>query len=156
MSTNRTETATTPGPDPGPRLGAAGLQKEAKDAQKDVQLIRRKSKDLEKEISAIMDMAAAADGWRALRGSRRSSRDYSDEALMEAFKEMDTDGSGSIEQDELRNAILKMNPFESEKNIKEMMDYADEDGDGHVDFEEFKKIMLYKKPKEAPPSFGSG
>ena len=61
-----------------------------------------------------------------------------------------------IEQDELRNAILKMNPFESEKNIKEMMDYADEDGDGHVDFEEFKKIMLYKKPKEAPPSFGSG
>lgn len=130
--------------------GTAGLMTDAKEAGKEAVKIRRKSKELEAEILAIGDLASASTAWQAARGSRRNSRDYTDEGLMEAFKEMDADGSGSIEEDELRAAILKMDPNAKEDTIKEMMHYADQDGDGNVDFEEFKKIMCYKKPSGAP------
>ena len=48
-------------------------------------------------------MASASDAWQALGGrrSRRGSRDYSDEALQQAFNEIDSDKSGHIDREEL-------------------------------------------------------
>eukprot|EP00321_Phaeocystis_globosa_P016697 CAMPEP_0118820138 /NCGR_PEP_ID=MMETSP1162-20130426/7489_1 /TAXON_ID=33656 /ORGANISM="Phaeocystis Sp, Strain CCMP2710" /LENGTH=164 /DNA_ID=CAMNT_0006750497 /DNA_START=33 /DNA_END=527 /DNA_ORIENTATION=- len=110
--------------------------------------IRRKSKDLE----ASLDMMAASDAWNALGGggrrSRRNSRDYTDEQLMEAFKKIDTDQSGHIDHAELSAAIREMDPNVSAVTIAEMMSFADADGNGEVDFDEFKKIMLYKASAE--------
>ena len=130
---------------------AAATATEAAAAEAKAGKIRRKSKELADQLS---DMAAASDAWKSLHGilgSRRGSRDlsvYTDEALLEAFEEIDTDKSGQIDHAELSAAILKMDPKATDKVISDMMKFADADDDGKVDFDEFKKIMLYKPPAE--------
>ena len=152
---------------------AAATATEAAAAEAKAGKIRRKSKELTDQLS---DMAAASDAWKSLHGilgSRRGSRDlsvYTDEALLEAFEEIDTDKSGQIDHAELSAAILKMDPKATDKVrhppgppharrrrapipsppqvISDMMKFADADDDGKVDFDEFKKIMLYKPPAE--------
>ena len=127
------------------------LMAEAAAAEAKAGKIRRKSKELADQLS---DMAAASDAWKSLHGilgSRRGSRDlsvYTDEALLEAFEQIDTDKSGQIDHAELSAAILKMDPKATDKVISDMMKFADADDDGKVDFDEFKKIMLYKPPAE--------
>lgn len=130
---------------------AAATATEAAAAEAKAGKIRRKSKELADQLS---DMAAASDAWKSLHGilgSRRGSRDlsvYTDEALLEAFEQIDTDKSGQIDHAELSAAILKMDPKATDKVISDMMKFADADDDGKVDFDEFKKIMLYKPPAE--------
>jgi len=123
-------------------LGAANsLGEESKKTAADAGKTRRKSKDLEDQMAALQD---GADKWHSLGRKRRESRDYTDEELEAAFKEMDIDGSGFIEKDELRKAIEKVDPNCSDETAVEMIAYADADGDGRVDVGEFKKIMLYR------------
>ena len=97
---------------------AAATATEAAAAEAKAGKIRRKSKELTDQLS---DMAAASDAWKSLHGilgSRRGSRDlsvYTDEALLEAFEEIDTDKSGQIDHAELSAAILKMDPKATDK-----------------------------------------
>lgn len=74
--------------------------KETKEASGNAARIRRKSKELESELTK---MAAASDQWQALGGhrSRRGSRDYTAESLQEVFNEIDDDKSGHIDRAEL-------------------------------------------------------
>lgn len=134
-------------------LGAtSNLMSDTKKTQGEAAKVRRKSKDLEESLD---QMASASDKWNALGGrrSRRGSRDYSDEAMQEAFKKIDKDGSGYIDGGELEAAIKAMDPNISKKTCTEMMDFADKDGDRKVSFEEYKKILLYKPSSAgAPPA----
>ena len=72
----------------------------------DLGRVRRRSKDIEHDLNSLAEAAAE---WNMLAGAgrnRRNSKDYSDEALLEAFQEIDTDQSGSIEEAELETASL--------------------------------------------------
>lgn len=65
-----------------------------------------------------------------------------DEQLIKAFEHFDTDGSGTISRDELREALKKYG--ESEENISTLLEEVDKDGDGQIDYEEFRLMMLGK------------
>lgn len=89
-------------------------------------------------------MGRRAQVWRSLGGfdkKRRDSKDFSDEALRAAFDAIDLDGSGSVTEAELTQAIRASNPGASDKVIKEMIKFADQDGNGTIDFNEYKTIM---------------
>lgn len=120
---------------------------------KDASKIRRKSRDLSEMCDQALNDLGNTDRWASLHNrSRRGSRDYSDESLMITFKEFDVDGSGSIEKDELKAAIMKFDPTTADSTCEEMMNFADQDGDGKITFEEFKKVMLYKPPDQGTSS----
>ena len=110
------------------KSGAANAQGD--EVKADFGRVRRRSKDIEHDLN---NLAEAAAEWNMLAGggrNRRNSKDYTDEALMEAFHEIDTDKSGTIEEEELEAAIRKMDPSASGAKIRDMLDFADSDGDG--------------------------
>ena len=63
---------------------------------------------------------------------------FDDEELERAFDEVDEDGSGEIDHDEVRiflHKVMKRDP--PKESLKEFIDRFDEDGDGVIDFDEF-------------------
>ena len=64
------------------------------------------------------------------------------------FKEIDTDGSGGIDRQELRKAMRKRVMRLSEDRIDEVFAEVDKDGDGELDLDEFIEGMLNFKPNE--------
>ena len=68
--------------------------------------------------------------------------DLSDKGLEDAFKGLDTDGSGKCSNAELEAYIRKVHKKKlGPEAIASMMAEADTDKDGEVDLEEFKLIM---------------
>ena len=60
----------------------------------------------------VESLAEASSVWKSLGGfkrNRRNSKDLSDDVLLSSFKEIDKDGSGKIDRDELRDALEKEN-----------------------------------------------
>lgn len=57
--------------------------------------------------------------------------------LKEMFKGMDTDNSGTITLEELRQGLSKQGTKLSETEVRQLMDAADADGNGAIDYEEF-------------------
>ena len=106
-------------------LGGAANQ-----TKQDAVKTRRKSRDLEEQLS---DMSVASDKWNNVsKHTRRTSRDYTGDALKDAFSAIDADGSGHIDHSELTAAIKKMDPEASETTIKGMIEFADTDDDKKV------------------------
>lgn len=66
------------------------------------------------------------------------------EQLRDAFKEIDADGSGSIDRSELKEMMMSMmsNDY-TEEEIDAMIDKADLDGDGEIDFEGKSEYFLW-------------
>ena len=96
--------------------------------------VRRRSKDIEQDLHSLAEAAAE---WNLLAGgrggggqNRRNSKDYSGDALLEAFEAIDMDKSGSIDESELEAAIRAVDPSASGAKIRDMLDFADSDGDG--------------------------
>ena len=129
--------------------GTAAITDGCKDAAKDVSRVRRKSRELSAACEGLWEnhntKQDAANLWRMLGRNRRASRDdasdLSDEALRKAFNEIDTDGSGAIDKEELTVAIRKANPAASDDMIENLWKFANSNGDGEVDFDEYVKIM---------------
>ena len=106
-------------------LGGAANQ-----TKQDAVKTRRKSRDLEEQLS---DMSVASDKWNNVsKHTRRTSRDYTGDALKDAFSAIDADGSGYIDHSELTAAIKKMDPEATETTIKGMIEFADTDDDKKV------------------------
>ena len=63
--------------------------------------------------------------------------------LREAFNVFDTDGNGTISEDELRQVMHNLGEKLTDEDIKAMMREADTDGDGEVNFEEFVQMMSF-------------
>lgn len=67
------------------------------------------------------------------------------DALMEAFKILDADGSGSIDHHELKEILRsfsKLGEDIPDEEIDHMIREADVDGDGSISYEEFVKVMM--------------
>ena len=59
------------------------------------------------------------------------------EALIDVFRDQDTNASGTLEFDEFRNAIRLLNITMTEKDMQALFRLADVDGSGCLEFDEF-------------------
>ena len=66
-----------------------------------------------------------------------------EEALKEIFREVDNDGNGFIESNELRRIMESIGDEEIDKLIADsIISEADTDHDGRVNYNEFAALML--------------
>ena len=70
--------------------------------------------------------------------------DHDEERIRDAFDLIDSDGSGSIDVQELHIAMTALGFHPTPKQLREMMDAVDTDGSGMVEFGEFREMMLAK------------
>jgi len=61
-----------------------------------------------------------------------------------AFKVFDTDGSGVITRDELRDKLTTLGEKLSEEEVEELLAEADTDNSGTISFEEFKALPFWR------------
>lgn len=66
------------------------------------------------------------------------------EEFREAFFVFDTDGSGTISNEELGTVIRSLGQRPTEEELAEIIAEADKDGNGEVDFPEFLQLMAKK------------
>lgn len=63
---------------------------------------------------------------------------------LKMFKDIDVDGSKSLDRDELKEAFSKLLEREPSKSeMKHMMTEIDKDGDGNIEFHEFFRESLF-------------
>ncbi|CAL0302142.1 unnamed protein product [Lupinus luteus] len=63
--------------------------------------------------------------------------------LKEMFKGMDTDNSGTITIEELKQGLAKQGTKLSEQELKQLMGAADADGNGTIDYDEFITATMH-------------
>ncbi|CAJ2639458.1 calcium-dependent protein kinase 17-like [Trifolium pratense] len=63
--------------------------------------------------------------------------------LKEMFKGMDTDNSGTITIEELKQGLAKQGTKLSEQEVKQLMEAADADGNGTIDYDEFITATMH-------------
>ncbi|XP_043810127.1 calcium-dependent protein kinase 17 [Manihot esculenta] len=63
--------------------------------------------------------------------------------LKEMFKGMDTDNSGTITLEELKQGLAKQGTKLSEYEVKQLMEAADADGNGIIDYDEFITATMH-------------
>ncbi|OIV95538.1 hypothetical protein TanjilG_10926 [Lupinus angustifolius] len=63
--------------------------------------------------------------------------------LKEMFKGMDTDNSGTITIEELKQGLAKQGTKLSEQELKQLMEAADADGNGTIDYDEFITATMH-------------
>ncbi|KAL9678590.1 hypothetical protein QQ045_016437 [Rhodiola kirilowii] len=63
--------------------------------------------------------------------------------LKTMFKGMDTDNSGTITMEELKQGLAKQGTKLSEYEVKQLMEAADADGNGTIDYEEFIAATMH-------------
>ena len=81
-------------------------------------------------------------GWKGLMNDMIGKLDLTNAGLTKMFVSLDADGSGKIDDDEMRAAILKTyGQGLPDSIVEDMMKAADTDNDGEVDLDEFMAIM---------------
>ena len=90
-----------------------------RDGWKTVDQVRRQEKAWKKARSSLMEKLGT---------EATQSEDATKKRGEEIFREMDTDGNGSIDMSELKSAFSKVGVTLSTKEVKMMMTEADEDG----------------------------
>ncbi|CAI0435493.1 unnamed protein product [Linum tenue] len=68
--------------------------------------------------------------------------------LKQMFKNMDTDGSGTITYDELKAGLTRLGSKLSEAEMKQLMDAADVDKNGTIDYVEFITATMHRQRLE--------
>ncbi|KAI5433345.1 Calcium-dependent protein kinase 17, variant 2 [Lathyrus oleraceus] len=63
--------------------------------------------------------------------------------LKQMFKGMDTDNSGTITIEELKQGLAKQGTRLSEQEVKQLMEAADADGNGIIDYDEFITATMH-------------
>merc|ERR1711977_654680 len=76
------------------------------------------------------------------------------EEIKEAFDLFDTDGSGSIDVNELKVAMKALGMDAKSEEIRKLINDIDSDGDGTIDFDELLKVFkLFDDDKTGTISF---
>ena len=70
--------------------------------------------------------------------------------IKEAFDLFDTDGSGNIDQKELKVAMRALGFEPKREEIKKLISEVDKDGSGVIDFPEFLEMMTAKMADRDP------
>merc|ERR1711970_455838 len=70
--------------------------------------------------------------------------------IKEAFDLFDTDGSGSIDTNELKVAMKALGMDAKSDEIRKLINDIDSDGDGTIDFDEFLAMMTARKQARTP------
>merc|ERR1711966_637336 len=70
--------------------------------------------------------------------------------IKEAFELFDTDGSGSIDANELKTAMRALGFAPKKDEITKMLNDLDCDGNGTVEYEEFEGLMAGKMGSKNP------
>jgi CRP-like cAMP-binding protein len=73
--------------------------------------------------------------------SLQTNRGLSDEDIVAAFHDADVDKSGSLNVDEVRAIMHRMDPKFPISEIHQLMKFVDVDEDGQVSLDEFKRIF---------------
>lgn len=73
--------------------------------------------------------------------SLHKNRGLSDDDIVAAFHDADLDKSGSLNAEEVRQLMHRMDPKFPMSEIHHLMKFVDVDDDGQVSLEEFKKIF---------------
>jgi len=68
-------------------------------------------------------------------------RGFTNDDLLSAFDDVDSDKSGYLSLDELRILMRSMDPTMSEDELVKLMKYLDVDEDGQLGSDEFKRIF---------------
>eukprot|EP01052_Picozoa_sp_SAG31_P014893 SAG31_NODE_941_length_10868_cov_9.232241_2_plen_701_part_00 len=81
-----------------------------------------------------------------------------DKDLKALFDEIDADGGGTLDADEMKELIIGLGQSATDEDVEKLMDEMDEEGDGEVSFEQFRKWWKRKESKvtslpKAPPDF---
>jgi len=63
--------------------------------------------------------------------------------LRELFKSIDTDSSGTVTFEELKEGLIRQGTKLRESDIKKLMEAADVDGNGNIDFNEFISATMH-------------
>merc|ERR1712106_1027048 len=83
-----------------------------------------------------MMMPSCSDVISKFRSIRKTVQDVQD-----AFKQFDRNGNGSIDKDELTNALKSSGGNFTKQDIDAIFTAGDVDGDGEIDYEEFISLM---------------
>jgi len=89
----------------------------------------------------------------ATKGKRRPRTDLTEEQkqeIKEAFDLFDTDGSGNIDQKELKVAMRALGFEPKREEIKKMIADVDKDGSGVIEYPEFMEMMTQKMAERDP------
>ncbi|GMH39614.1 hypothetical protein BSKO_07512 [Bryopsis sp. KO-2023] len=69
---------------------------------------------------------------------------FTEDEILSLFDEIDADGSGAIDCEELQLALEMMGIKLSMGKVSELIDSVDDDGSGELEFPEFKQIFMEK------------
>ena len=73
------------------------------------------------------------------------------------FEEVDTDGSGDIDMEEMREALVaRLGGWVDRTAVEDLLARADTDGNGAIDYDEFTKILLAERTTRFAPVSGGG
>eukprot|EP01064_Diplonema_japonicum_P014490 TRINITY_DN22154_c0_g1_i1.p1 TRINITY_DN22154_c0_g1~~TRINITY_DN22154_c0_g1_i1.p1 ORF type:complete len:157 (+),score=38.21 TRINITY_DN22154_c0_g1_i1:320-790(+) len=64
------------------------------------------------------------------------------EHIKESFRLFDSDGSGEIDQQEMKLAMLSLGWQLEDSEVLDMMTAIDKDGDAKINYDEFEKMMV--------------
>ena len=96
--------------------------------------------------------AHAVQQLQSLLSAQARSGARSESELKATFACFDTDGSGSIDLDELQQALGRFGKAVSKEEVEKIVRAVDQNSDGEIDFEEFKAIfkLINASPAPAP------
>ena len=90
--------------------------------------------------------------------TRKDGKPADLEFFMDIFNKIDADGGGTVDEDELFNALKSAGMEVTRDGLKQMIAVVDENGDGEISREEWKNAIEYflsKKKRDSRPGMSS-
>ena len=93
----------------------------------------------------LLDAQEEEDRWNVRMDSihmpQMSQTQISEDEMLKVFTKFDSDGSGSIDADELNEALISMGQTLTSEQLQDLVEEIDVNGDGEIDFDEFKVLF---------------